>query len=49
MQQHGKVEHKRSTIRNQIQINILIASRQAHPSSALGFVNNEQLRNRSSM
>lgn len=39
MQQHGKIDPKRGTV----------ASRQAHPSSALGFVNNEQLRNRSSM
>jgi hypothetical protein len=42
MQHHGKLDNKRSTIGG-------IASRQAHPSSALGFVNNEQLRNRSSM
>lgn len=39
MQNHGKNDPKSNTL----------GSRQAHPSSALGFVNNEQLRNRSSM
>ena len=39
MQQHGKTDPKRGSI----------VSRQAQPSSALGFVSNEQLRNRSSM